>query len=104
MTERVIIRRILNKIEPAAKWIQLNPVLGQGEFGIVEETREFKIGDGQTPWNSLSPGGLQGPPGPAGFISEDENNRLRYGTDGGLYVPELNIDLINIYRTTIESE
>ena len=30
-----------------------NPILAQGEPALIIDTREFKIGDGQTPFNSL---------------------------------------------------
>lgn len=97
-TDRIIIRKILHRVDTAHNWETTNPILLEGEFGIERETRQFKIGDGSTPWNDLEPGGLSGPPGPAGFISADANNRLRYGTDGGLYVPEFTTDLVSLYE------
>ena len=96
--DRIIIRKILHRVDTAQNWQANDPVLGEGEFGIERETRQFKIGDGVTPWNDLEPGGLSGPPGPAGFISNDANNRLRYGVDGGLYVPEFTTDLVSLYE------
>lgn len=97
-TDRIIIRKILHRVDTAQNWHTSNPILEEGEMGIVRETRQFKIGDGFTPWDDLEPGGLRGPPGPAGFISADANNRLRYGTDGGLYVPEFTTDLVSLYE------
>jgi hypothetical protein len=43
------------KTDTLARWSSFNPVLGNGEFGVVQETppRRYKIGDGTTPWNSL---------------------------------------------------
>lgn len=96
--DRIIIKKILHRTDSQENWEDINPVLEEGEFGIERETRQFKIGDGVTPWNDLTLGGLRGPPGPAGFISADANNRLRYGTDGGLYVPEFTLDLVTIYE------
>lgn len=97
-TDRIIVRKILHRVDTIQNWEENNPVLEDGEMGIERETRQFKIGDGFTPWNDLEPGGLRGPPGPAGFISEDANNRLRYGADGGLYVPEFTVDLVTLYE------
>lgn len=97
-TDRIIIRKILHRVDTAQQWQVNNPILEDGEMGIERETRQFKIGDGSTPWNDLEPGGLSGPPGPAGFISADANNRLRYGTDGGLFVPEFTVDLVSLYE------
>jgi hypothetical protein len=103
MSDRVIIRRILHRTDTAENWQATNPVLHDGEFGIERQSRQFKIGDGITPWNDLDYAGLRGPPGPAGFISEDEGNRLRYGSDGGFFVPELTVDLVELYSNSKES-
>lgn len=40
----------------AAGWTASNPVLKAGEFGIEQDTNQFKVGDGVTAWNSLSYG------------------------------------------------
>lgn len=88
MAERFEIRRIQLRRDTAVNWSSINPILSDGEMGIETNTRQFKIGDGISTWNTLSYGGLQGPPGVAGFISSNSNNRLTYGTDGGLFVPE----------------
>lgn len=37
----------------AARWTELNLVLSNGEPGFEYDTKKFKIGDGQTPWNQL---------------------------------------------------
>ncbi len=98
MTERIEIRRIQLRRDTALAWNTLNPILHDGEMGVESDTRQFKIGDGVTAWNTLSYGGLQGPPGAAGFISTDPNNRLRHGTDGGLLVPDLSVDPLLFYE------
>ena len=72
--------------DTAANWETANPVLRDGELGVVKGTNPQlqKIGDGNTPWNSLpyssgppgTPGadgeagerGPQGVPGPQGAI------------------------------------
>lgn len=52
-----------------AEWEGKNPVLGHGEPGVEFNNgdRKLKIGDGVTPWNSLTySGGGEGTPGPEG--------------------------------------
>ena len=48
----------------AAEWQTNNPVLALGEIGFDTTNQNIRIGDGVTPWNSLST--VSGPPGPAG--------------------------------------
>jgi hypothetical protein len=36
------------------QWASANPILALGEFGYESNTERFKIGDGNTPWLSLS--------------------------------------------------
>jgi hypothetical protein len=56
----------------AAQWSARNPVLANGEPGYEYDTKQLKIGDGVTSWNSLDyvpitgPAGPQGPIGPQG--------------------------------------
>lgn len=92
-------RRIQLRRDTAAQWTLNNPVLLDGEFGLEKDTRLFKIGDGVTPWTALPYGGLRGSDGGNGFISVQANNRLTFGSDGGLYVPDLTLDLAAIYNT-----
>lgn len=72
---KILIRRDL-----AANWTTANPTLGEGEQGYEKDTGKMKIGDGVTPWISLSyfAGGLggggngaTGATGPAGTIGVD---------------------------------
>ena len=37
----------------AQRWIEVNPILRQGEPGFEYDTGKLKIGDGFTPWNNL---------------------------------------------------
>lgn len=53
----------------ATQWTSANPVLSEGELGLVLDTGQFKIGDGTAAWGSLPFGGLQGPTGAAGSNS-----------------------------------
>lgn len=46
--------KIIQRHDTAANWTSVNPTLSQGEFGVEDDTGKFKIGDGQTAWNSLS--------------------------------------------------
>ena len=38
----------------SSQWVTANPVLLDGELGYVTDTKQIKVGDGSTPWNSLS--------------------------------------------------
>jgi hypothetical protein len=58
--------RIRFRRDTVANWTATNPILGQGELGLELETKNIKIGDGTTPWNSLVYGGIVGPQGPQG--------------------------------------
>ena len=51
---------------PAATLASINPILGINEIGQESDTGSFKVGDGETAWNSLSYSELAGPPGPTG--------------------------------------
>ena len=45
-----------NRIDTAARWQAVNPVLSAGEFGVEKLTGgkcNLKVGDGSTAWNSL---------------------------------------------------
>ena len=46
--------KIIQRHDTAANWTNTNPTLAQGEFGVEDDTGKFKIGDGQTAWNSLT--------------------------------------------------
>lgn len=37
----------------ASEWAAANPVLADGEIGVVRDTKLIKVGDGVTTWNSL---------------------------------------------------
>jgi len=38
----------------SAEWSTANPTLAEGEMGFITDTQGYKIGDGVTPWNSLT--------------------------------------------------
>lgn len=45
--------RVLQRRDTAANWSSANPVLAEGELGIITDTKGYKIGDGSTAWNDL---------------------------------------------------
>jgi hypothetical protein len=47
----------------AIEWSNANSLLADGELAIETDTRNFKIGDGTTFWNTLPYGGIVGPTG-----------------------------------------
>jgi hypothetical protein len=49
MAQQIQIRR-----DTAANWTSANPTLARGEFGHEIDTNLLKIGDGTTPWTSLT--------------------------------------------------
>lgn len=53
MTRREI--RVVQRTGSAAQWESRNPVLLQGEIGHDVTNGEIRVGDGETPWNGLTP-------------------------------------------------
>ena len=64
MPDKIQLRR-----DTAANWASVNPVLADGEIGYEKDTKQIKVGDGTTAWNSLQYGGIQGPQGESGDIA-----------------------------------
>ena len=50
------IAKIFLRNDTAANWTTNNPTLGKGQIGVEIDTKKFKFGDGQTPWNTLGYG------------------------------------------------
>ena len=74
--------RFAFRSDTAANWQVGNPVLLSGEIGTVtngSETEKMKIGDGVTPWNSLS--WFKGPKGEQG-IQGFKGEKGEKGNDG----------------------
>lgn len=46
--------RILLRRDTEANWVAADTVLLSGEPGYATDTGELKIGDGSTPWSSLT--------------------------------------------------
>ena len=53
MATQNISGRIMTRIDTAARWTSINPVLLAGELGIETDTHRIKAGDGTTAWTSL---------------------------------------------------
>ena len=68
----------------AATWTANNPTLAQGELGLETDTKQFKIGDGTTAWNSLTYGGIQGPTGSA--VTHTGTATINFGAAPGTNV------------------
>jgi hypothetical protein len=49
MAVRIQLRR-----DTAANWVSSNPTLRAGEIGIETDTLKFKVGNGSSPWNSIT--------------------------------------------------
>ena len=60
-----------------SEWSSSNPVLASGEPGFVTDANRFKIGDGNTSWNSLNYSAIV----PSGFIAGSGIN-LNLGSNG----------------------
>lgn len=53
--------RIQNRRDTAARWAEMNPILLEGEMGIVlDDPNQYKIGDGVHTWNELPLRGFTG--------------------------------------------
>jgi hypothetical protein len=46
--------------DTASNWTSNNPTLSEGELGLETDTRNYKIGNGSSAWNSLSYAALSG--------------------------------------------
>ena len=53
MATQNISGRIMTRIDTAARWTSINPVLLAGELGIESDTHRIKAGDGTTARTSL---------------------------------------------------
>lgn len=45
--------RIRFRRDTAQNWEDANPILAQGEMGLLIPARKYKLGDGITRWNDL---------------------------------------------------
>ncbi len=56
MASKTLNVTLIMRNDTAANWASKNPVLTLGELGVETDTRKFKIGDGNTAYNSLKYG------------------------------------------------
>lgn len=70
----------------ASQWTSANPILAEGEMGIETDTDQFKIGDGETNWNDLDYGGIQGAQGPIVTNIPPSTNTTVVSSDKGKYL------------------
>lgn len=62
--------RVIQRHDTATRWQSVNPVLSEGELGIViDGAKGYKIGDGVTAWNNL-----EYPANPASVVQETGNS------------------------------
>lgn len=61
MAKKIIYAQMMQRRDTAANWAASNPVLLEGELGLVlDQPNSYKVGDGSTPWNSLPLRGFDG--------------------------------------------
>ena len=53
MTQTTVRVQIQQRISTDSEWSSANPVLLLGEVGHNSTTKQYKLGDGSTAWNSL---------------------------------------------------
>jgi hypothetical protein len=99
MAVRIQLRR-----DTAANWVSANPTLRAGEIGIETDTLKFKVGNGSSPWNSITAYANVVP----GDLNTTLNGYLEVGdlsdtvaelVDGSLYIPGTDI----IFEGTADS-
>lgn len=61
MSKQIILARIRNRVDTLANWAEANPVLLDGELGIVRDRPDlYKVGDGVSTWSLLPFRGFDG--------------------------------------------
>lgn len=77
----------------ASEWTTANPTLSAGEFGFETDTRQFKLGDGTTAWNSLAypaTGTITGVTAGTGLTGGGTGGVVTLDVDSSIYVsPEI---------------
>lgn len=82
------VRRIFLRRDTAANWSSENPVLSEGEPGFQTDpgNQILKVGNGTTPWNSLSQ--FQGPAGQDGQDGADGQDGVDGQNGANYYIPQ----------------
>lgn len=73
--------QMLQRRGTAAEWAAANPILGEGEIGVEEDTERLKIGDGVTHWADLA----------IYYPSKQEQDTLYVDIAGDTMVGDLNV-------------
>lgn len=61
MSKQIILARIRQRVDTLANWAEANPVLLDGELGIVRDRPDlYKVGDGVSTWSLLPFRGFNG--------------------------------------------
>jgi hypothetical protein len=61
MSKQIILARIRQRVDTLANWAEANPVLLDGELGIVRDCPDlYKVGDGVSTWSLLPFRGFNG--------------------------------------------
>lgn len=71
------------RLDTAANWEAVNPILAQGEQAMETDTKKEKIGDGVTPWNDLPYRNLGGLGGDGNYDG---------GAPDSIYLPSQTLD------------
>ena len=72
MAEKTLLAKIQIRHSIASLWVDRNPTLREGEFGLETDTFLIKIGDGVTDWNHLP------------YLNKLDPSYFKYDTDGSL--------------------
>lgn len=81
----------------AAQWTDQNPTLASMEIGVERDSGFFKIGNGIHKWNALPYSITPGSKGLIVFVSEEPDNLLTHGADGGFKLPGEYFNAISSY-------
>ena len=86
--------------DTSVNWGTKNTVLAEGEFGLDINTHMHKIGDGITPWNTLT-WDMAGQKGDTGAAGEGGQILIDFGPEPGLNEASVFVNDANILLTSI---
>lgn len=106
--------RILQRRDTAANWSTTNPILAEGEIGIITDgAKGYKIGDGVTRWNALeypaNPTNVVGELGDSEVAVINQNSSFKYNflsnVNASIYLNNSsNVSIINKNNIHIKKE
>lgn len=94
--------RVLQRRDTAANWSSTNPILAEGEIGIITDgAKGYKIGDGLTRWNAL-----EFPANPTSVVGElgDSEVAVINQTTTTSYINSLLANDVNVVRSLEASD